>query len=93
MSRVDPYCFREYSYGMGRPKSAPGTTRSIPLPVRLTEDERRLFQAAAALAEPPRDFSQWVRDTLYDEAKRLGATKGAPSVSPERPAKRRQRAR
>lgn len=63
------------------------------MPVRITEEEKRLFQAASALADPPRDFSQWVRDVLHNEAKRVGATRGAPGVSPERPSKRRQRAR
>lgn len=78
---------------MARPPKRPGEARTRTIRFRVTEEDEAVFVAAAATQRPQRELSQWIRETLWEEAKRLGVTKGAPADSPERPSRSRQRAR
>lgn len=78
---------------MARPPKPPGEARTRTIRFRVTEEDEAVFVTAAAMQRPQRELSQWIRETLWAEAKRLGVTKGAPSPSPERPSSSRQRVR
>lgn len=76
---------------MARPPKDPSQVRNVTIRFRATADEERIFAAAAALKRPQSELSQWMRETLWAEAERVGATKGVPGRSLERPPKRRHR--
>ena len=51
-----------------RPKKGPAEKKEAPLKVRLTDEQRKLLQAAADLAGL--DVSSWIRMVALEEARR-----------------------
>ena len=53
----------------GRPKKSPGEAKTFELRIRVTEDQRRMFDEAAKTREL--DTSTWARAELLALAKKL----------------------